>query len=205
MAALLGVVILFGGLGVDASSHPDVKERQVRAGEMYQRGRVLFESGKMLEAIPFFEKASEWAPEFPEPYLAKAQSLNRLGRADEAQLFLNKAQRRLPPAPTKSEELVQAAKTAAASLLSPSGTAAAALQTSPAVQSAVPHGLVRVAELMHESGQLISAMAASSNEQACVISLEQVSAQWVASAHHITHWLRCSRINITQGFTNMIS
>ena len=143
------------------------KEREQKASQLYQRGRTLFEAGRLEESLPFFEKASQQAPEFPEPYVARAQALNRLGRAADAQALLAEAQRRLPASPAhgagsvaSAESMIHTSKSAAAMVArnAPPGFA-------PVVLRAVPRAMQLAADLNLESQELIMVMASSQNAQ----------------------------------------
>eukprot|EP00966_Prymnesium_polylepis_P328789 7384549-Prymnesium_polylepis.1 len=137
------------------------------------------------ESLPFFEKASEWAPHFPEPFVAMAQVLTRLGRQDEATAKMAEADRllqksapghtsqaapppRVPPShPAIILPIVDAAKLVAQApthddtLASGSG-----VKPDPGMvanERGVRRGLVEAAELVVESSALIDGMAASSH------------------------------------------
>ena len=87
---------LFGhGAGVQASSRLSADdERRDNANREYQLGRAAYERGDFVTAEPLFRKATEFAPEFPEPYFALAHLMQRLGRNEEAQHFMAQVRRR---------------------------------------------------------------------------------------------------------------
>lgn len=77
------------GAGVQASSRLSADdERRDNANREYQLGRAAYERGDFVTAEPLFRKATEFAPEFPEPYFALAHLMQRLGRNEEAQHFM---------------------------------------------------------------------------------------------------------------------
>ena len=96
------LIQLFGhGAGVQAWSSADdggvrqLAERRDNANREYQLARAAYERGDFVTAEPLFRKALEFAPEFPEPYFALSQLMQRLGRNEEAQHFMAQV---LPPA-----------------------------------------------------------------------------------------------------------
>ena len=89
----LPLLLLGAGAGNEQAAPLSQQERRDNANQEYQVGRVAFEKGAFLEAEPYFVKAAEWAPEFPEPHYALAQIYGRLGREQEAQLHMATAQR----------------------------------------------------------------------------------------------------------------
>ena len=83
------------GAGVQASSRLSADdERRDNANREYQLGRAAYERGDFVTAEPLFRKATEFAPEFPEPYFALAHLMQRLGRNEEAQHFMAQVRRR---------------------------------------------------------------------------------------------------------------
>ena len=85
LAALLGQV-----------RETDREQRRDRGNKLYQDGRKAYEAARLDVAEPLFRKAIEIIPEFPEPHLALAHVLARLGRAAEAEASLAESKRRLP-------------------------------------------------------------------------------------------------------------
>ena len=106
LAALLGQV-----------READREQRRDRGNKLYQDGRKAYEAARLDVAEPLFRKAIEIIPEFPEPHLALAHVLARLGRAAEAEASLAESKRRLPdsyqPAsPTEHEAAMASAEEA---------------------------------------------------------------------------------------------
>ena len=134
----------------------NAKDRERLANENYQRGRALFESNHHREALSFFEKASEWAPQFPEPHVAMAQVLSRLGRQEEAKARMQEADWRLqesvkntatPEPPSYVGAIVPAAESAAKTVKSANAPAN--------LKATVGRGLVTAAVLMQESADAL--------------------------------------------------
>ena len=95
----------------------DREQRRDRGNKLYQDGRKAYEAARLDVAEPLFRKAIEIIPEFPEPHLALAHVLARLGRAAEAEASLAESKRRLPdsyqPAsPTEHEAAMASAEEA---------------------------------------------------------------------------------------------
>ncbi|KAL1520161.1 hypothetical protein AB1Y20_023631 [Prymnesium parvum] len=161
------------------------REHERMAHASYQRGRELFEADRLEEAFPFFKKASEWAPHFPEPFVAMSQALSRLGRPDEARRMMGEADKRLRSPPLSSHSLTSAARAAVHAVRS---------------SSAPPHTKAVVARTLAsfvESGALIDELERSAERQDAhnarvhrqqLVEAERLLRQLLASPLEMRYW-----------------
>ena len=81
MLAWAGAVSAWPQLPADEEGLRQLSERRDNANREYQLGRAAYERGDFKTAEPLFKRASEYAPEFPEPHFAL--SGNKRHREDE--------------------------------------------------------------------------------------------------------------------------
>ena len=142
------------------------EERRANANRDYQLGRSAYERGDLLQAEPFFVKATKWGPEFAEPHFALAQVMRRLGRAQEAKAHMVAAQRIMSSGGDTATPADMPGASAVATAVKPLAKVAdeAALRLG-AAHVAIGRVIVRIAELLDEGRDLIGVMARSSSPQ----------------------------------------
>ena len=138
----------------------ELQEHRDNANREYQLGRAAFERGDLSTAEPHFLKAAEWAPAFPEPHFALAQIFARMGRQQEAQLRMARAQKQMPAAPPAGSSTTLLAQPQVLSTL-----ARKAAKTMPASHQMVGRALCQIAVYMEEGRLAIAPMAASAHPQ----------------------------------------
>ena len=170
MLAWAGAVSAWPQLPADEEGLRQLSERRDNANREYQLGRAAYERGDFKTAEPLFKRASEYAPEFPEPHFALAQLMQRSNRQAEAQHHMSLVNQRVPQRP--AGELLKASGQAARPLLEHAKETARTLRrTRPGHcgdgggTGDICRALVVAARALEEGRALVAEMAKSSAQQ----------------------------------------
>ena len=165
----VAVVALATSAVVAASS--SAEDAKALANKEYQLGRAAFERGDLAEAEPFFLRAAQRAPEYPEPHFALAQILVRQGRHSEAQARMAMAQKQMlttgvaPAAKSGGDQERAAGGPGGTTAMALAVVAAKAATALPPHHAAIGHALSHISGFLEIGRRSISRMAASADSQ----------------------------------------